>query len=329
MTLLAFLVAGILVLASLALLASHVFSRQVAAKVRSAMPPRGQLQAVPGGEIHYVEKGEGPPLLLIHGLSGNLYNFTYASFEPLTDHYRVIAIDRPGCGHSTRETDELARLPEQARLVAEFIQAKGLEKPLVVGHSLGGAVSLALALDHPERVGGLALISPLTALQTEAPAVFNGLKAPSPALRSTIAHTLAIPSMIRNGAKVVGTIFHPDAAPEDFRERGGGLLSLRPEAYYAASTDMHAVPLDIEALQARYGEINLPVGVLYGDQDAVLRYDLHTNALKDALPGIHVEIIEGGGHMPLVVHADRTLDFIRYMARSMDEDASTTQSEPA
>ena len=128
---------------------------------------------------------------------------------------------------------------------------------------------------------------------------------------------------------MVGTIFHPDPPPDDFRERGGGLLSLRPEAYYAASTDMHAVQLDIGEIQARYSELDLPIGVLYGDEDAVLQFDRHTSALTDILPDIHVEIIDGAGHMPLVVHAERTLDFVRHMAGSLAEKTARTQSETA
>lgn len=323
-----YILSGLLAAIGLGLLLTFLFTRQVASKIRTAMPPRGQMHAVEGGQIHAVEKGEGRPVLLIHGLSGNLHNFTYASFDPLADQFRVIAIDRPGCGHSARDSDDHARLPVQAAMIAEFIRGNELEKPLIVGHSLGGAVALALALDHRDLVGGLALISPLTAVQTEVPSVFNGLNMPVPALRSLIAHTLALPAMIRNGAKVVGTIFHPAAPPADFRERGGGLLALRPEAVYAASTDMHAVPLDLADLQARYGELDLPIGVLYGDQDKVLQHDLHIRALTGVLPDVHVEIIENGGHMPPVVDAERSLAFIREMARRSGVETAP-QAQPA
>lgn len=317
MTMVLWVLSGILAFFGVALLAGFLFTRQVAAKVRKGFPPIGKSQPVTGGEIHYVEKGEGSPILLIHGLSGSLHNFTYSMLDPLAEHHRVIAIDRPGCGHSSRDADESARLPEQARMVAEFIDTLGLERPLVVGHSLGGAVGLALALDYPEKVGGLALIAPLTAVQSEVPSVFNGIRAPVPVLRRLLAETLAVPGTIRNGARVVSAIFAPDPVPADFRERGGGLLALRPEAFYAASTDMHAVPLDIEAMVARYGELQLPMGVLYGDRDGVLQHDLHIQALTQPHPELYVEILEGVGHMPPVSHADESVAFVRSMiARS-------------
>jgi pimeloyl-ACP methyl ester carboxylesterase len=104
-------------------------------------PRKGKLTKVTGGSIHWMDEGTGPAVVMIHGLGGNLQNFTYALTPELTDTFRVIAIDRPGCGWSTREGAAQATLPEQARMIAEFIATEKLGKPLVVGHSLGGAIA--------------------------------------------------------------------------------------------------------------------------------------------------------------------------------------------
>lgn len=291
------------------------FTAMVAGKVSKAMKPVGAFQDVTGGRLHYVEKGEGPTLILIHGLGGNLHNFGYTMIDRLAKRYHVIAIDRPGCGHSERDSDDMARLPNQAAMIADFIRRKGLQKPLIVGHSLGGAISLRMAIDHPELLGGLAMLAPLTAIQESAPAVFNGLHAPNPAVRGLIANTFAVPASIRNGAAVVGTIFAPEPVPEDFRTRGGGLLSLRPVAFYAASTDMHAVPLDIAAQQDHYAQIKLPMGMLYGDDDAVLVADKHIEAIQSVQPDLHLVRMSGVGHMPLVTQPDTCEGFIDDMAK--------------
>ncbi|MBO6798421.1 alpha/beta hydrolase [Maricaulis sp.] len=305
---------ALLLIVMLVLIGFAGFSAYVSGKISKAMAPAGAFQEVEGGRIHYVEKGEGRPLLLIHGLGGNLHNFGYAMIDRLAERYHVIAIDRPGCGHSERDNDELARLPRQAEMIADFIRRKGIEKPLVIGHSLGGAISLRLAIDHPELVGGLAMLSPLTAVQESAPAVFGGLFAPNSALRGIIANTIAVPASIRNGAAVVETIFAPEPVPEDFRTRGGGLLSLRPVAYYAASTDMHAVPMDIGAQQDLYARISAPMGMLYGDDDAVLVADHHVAAIMAVQPELHLVRMGGVGHMPLVTQPDTCERFIDEMA---------------
>ena len=318
MTILVWILALLLAILAVLVGGLALFTRNVARKVEAAMPPPGRFTDLPDGRIHWVEFGEGaadkPVLLMIHGLSGNFYNFTYATTGPLAEAYRVIVVDRPGCGHSKRASDAQARIPEQARMLAAFIEAENLGRPLVIGHSLGGAVALSMALNHPDHVGGLALIAPLTREQDRSPDVFRGIDLSNPVLRRIVAHTVATPASIRNGPKVVQTIFAPNAAPDDFRDRGGGLLSLRPDAFYAASTDMQAVPLDIAAMSTRYEEIRCPVGMIYGDADQVLDPDWHIEPLKTALPGLHLEVLPDTGHMVQISEPEATDRFIRLMA---------------
>lgn len=305
---------GLIGLLAIAGIGLFVFSRSTAKKVEEALPPRGPVTRVSGGAIHAVKQGEGPPILFIHGLSGSLANFTHSTTGPLSADFTTIAIDRPGCGHSERDADEQARLPEQARLIAEFIEREGLEKPLIVGHSLGGAVALTLAMNHPDKVGALGLIAPLTAVQEGPPGVFAALNHPAPLQRKLIANTLAVPMGARNGPKALKLVFAPGEPPEDFSLRGGGLLNLRPKGFYAASTDMLAIPKDIEAISARYGEITAPIGMIYGDDDKVLHADTHIQAVLDAQPDMHLQRLPGVGHMVQFCRPDETEAFIRTMA---------------
>jgi len=303
---------GLALLAFLVLAAAGfwLFSNNVAQKVRESVPPNGDMIPVKGGVIHAVEAGEGPPIVMIHGLSGNVHNFLYSCVAPLAKTHRVIVIDRPGCGYSERDGTEQARLPEQARMIAEFLETRGIEKPLLVGHSLGGAVSLALALDYPDQVGGLALISPLAAAQDGRPGVFNMLGVANPTIRKLVSETIAIPLSIKNGAHIVAGIFAPDDVPIDFRLQGGGLLTLQPEAFFAASTDFNAVGLDLASQQARYGELSLPIGMLYGDEDKVLDPDTHISVVQKACPDMELVRLANTGHMPIVVETDKTVDFV-------------------
>lgn len=308
--------AVLVVLGGLALLVAALFTRSVARKVEAALPPAGRFTDVPGGRIHWVEKGEGEPVVLIHGLAGNLNNFGYGLIDNLARDFRVIAIDRPGCGWSRRDSDDGARIPEQARMIAAMLEAEGVGPAVLVGHSLGGAVSLALAQNHPERVRSLALVSALVQAPRATSEAFSGLQIGNPGLRRLVANTVAVPMSIRHADRTLAIVFGPDAVPADFRTRGGGMLGLRPDAFYAASTDLAAIPMDMDEITARLDRIQVPVGLFYGMDDQLLPAADQIAALRRALPEADVETVEHRGHMPIVTDPERVEAFVRRMAGS-------------
>jgi pimeloyl-ACP methyl ester carboxylesterase len=104
--------------------------------------------------LSYVETGSGPPMLLIHGLMTSAYSYRYVA-SALARQHRVIVLDLPGAGQSDAPRDLSQRPQDLAGVIAAFIEAMHLSRPYVVGNSLGGYVSLWLALLHPERVGRL------------------------------------------------------------------------------------------------------------------------------------------------------------------------------
>jgi len=291
-----------------------LFSLWTASRVEKALPPRGKFVDVPGARIHYLDSGAGPAIVMVHGLGGQSGNFAYGVVEKLADKFRVIVIDRPGAGYSTRESDASAPLGKQAKFVADFIRALGLEKPLLVGHSLGGAISLAVALDFPEAVGGLALVAPLTHVPPHVPEPFRPLEIESSLLRWILAWTVGVPMGILRGRKIVKMIFAPEAVPADFATRGGGLLTLRPSHFYTVSTDLVAADADLAGMPARYGSIGVPVGILYGTNDEVLDYCQNGEAMTKEVPGLRLKLVEGG-HMLPVTRPEATAEFIREEAR--------------
>lgn len=214
------------------------FSAFVARRVERSFPPRGQFIAVGGDRIHYTSRGEGPPIVFVHGLNGQIDNFSYLDMDALARRHRVVVLDRPGSGYSTRGRDSVATITGQAATVAAFMTALALDKPLVVGHSLGGAVALAVALDYPGMIRGVALIAPLSHHQDDPPASLRRLAIRSSLLRRAVAHTVAVPLTVFNGRAITRIVFGPDEAPADFGVKGGGLLALRPGSFYGASTDL-------------------------------------------------------------------------------------------
>ncbi|MBE7366846.1 alpha/beta fold hydrolase [Ramlibacter pallidus] len=315
MTVLNFL---LLLLFTLAVVALFTFF--LARRVTAAFPPRGQWLEVDGERLHYRSLGDGPPLVLVHGLAGESRNFDYLPLKELATRWRVVLVDRPGAGHSPRADAGKAGIAAQARLVAGFIRAMRFErKPLLVGHSLGGAIALSVALQEPEGIAGLALIAPLTHFQPHVPRPFRPMAIRTPWLRRLFAHTFSAPVAIANTPAAMAALFGPDRAPRDFAVRGGGLMTLRPSAFIAASEDMAAVEADLLPQQERYGEIRLPVHVLYGRGDRVLDWQAQGAALQAKLPAADLRVVDGG-HMLPVTAAAATAAWLDEAARAVHGD---------
>lgn len=282
-----------------------------ARSAESMVPPDGDFIDVPGGRLHYVDRGSGPPIVMLHGLLGQLRHFSYALTKRLERDYRLILVDRPGWGHST-VAGEHPGIAEQAAMIAALMRRLALEKPLVIGHSMGGAVALALALDHGAELGGVGLIAPLTRAVEDAHDVFRGLAVRSPALRSVLSWTVAVPMGTINAVETARQVFAPDVPPADFASRGGGALALRPMAYRAGSRELALGQDAVMEMAPRYGEIALPVGILYGRDDAILDPELHGRATAAVIPGATLDMIEGG-HMLPVARPDETEHWVRTM----------------
>lgn len=299
-----------------------VFSAWTARQVEKRLPPHGHFIEVDGAHIHYVDEGSGPPLVLIHGLAGQTRVFTHSLLDRLKSEYRVIILDRPGSGYSMRARGASATVNAQAETIAHFIDALGLERPLIVGHSLGGAIALSLALHHPERVGGLALLAPLTHVEEVIPPLFRGLAVRSPLMRGLVGWTSAIPLSIRNRDFVLDMAFGPQPVAVDYGTRGGGLLNLRPRSYINASRDLMAAMEDLVYMQERYQHLTIPVGMLFGTGDRLLDHVKHGKAMAAKITGLDLELIEGGGHMVPISSADQAVALIKRVANRV---ASSTE----
>ena len=291
--------------------ASHLKTRRLARKAEEMVPPVGKFQPVPGGVIHYVEMGpaDAPPLVLIHGLSGQLQHFTYALADLLAPDFRLIILDRPGCGYSTRDHDRLAILPEQAKMIQSFLDILKIEQPILCGHSLGGAIALAMALDAPEKIRGLALLAPLTHPIEEA-GVFKGLIVHSPFVRRVMAQTVAVPMAQRSAAEVLQQVFAPSPCPDDFPIQAGAVLGLRPKSFITASADATLGSGNIALQSARYAPaLKTPGAVLFGDQDTVL--DPQTNGSTMERFGLQCQMLPDQGHMLPICAPTQCNAFIR------------------
>ncbi|NWB84097.1 alpha/beta fold hydrolase [Pseudomonas gingeri] len=289
-------------------------SSRINRSIEAAVPAEGRFIEVGGEWIHYVDEGSGPALVMIHGLSGCGRNLTYALSPRLREQFRVITLDRPGSGYSSRHSGAEVDIPAQARLIAEFIGKLDLDRPLVLGHSLGGALALSLALDHPQSVSGLVLVAPLTHPQPLLPPVFLSLGVRPAFLRRWFARVLATPIGMLGRKALIRAVFAPEPAPTDFAERGGGLLGMRSDNFYCASSEIATVNNDLPDMVRRYPSLKLPVGLIYGSKDRVLNYRKQGESMLGKLPGLSLEIVEGAGHMLPVTAVEPVVELVRSIA---------------
>jgi pimeloyl-ACP methyl ester carboxylesterase len=301
--LVAFVVVGYFVLAT----------RLIAARAERQVPKAGKFVDIDGNRIHYVETGEGRPILFVHGLGGQLHHFRHPMF-PLLPGYRLISLDRPGSGYSVRAAGATARLPEQAQVIADFIKTLGLEKPLLVGHSLGGAVALTLALNHPGTISGIVTLAPVTHMEDEIRAEFKGLYITSKLKRWLIAQTTAVPASLKYAPQTLDFVFGPQKWPEDYILAGGGMLGLRPSHFYATSSDIVAIEKDLGGIESRYGEISMPAAMMFGTADRVLDYRRHGLPMREKIGGLDFELLDGHGHMLQFMASESVAEVIKRIA---------------
>jgi pimeloyl-ACP methyl ester carboxylesterase len=252
-----------------------------------AAPKPGRSIEVDGVRLHYVEAGEGPPLLLLHGLNGSTFGFRLLT-PYLTPHYRTIAIDLMGFGYSDRPQRRDYSLGAQARLVAGFLDALGIERASVLGHSLGGVVAMHLALEFPERVDRLILAS--SASDSETRRGLRSSRLVRPLLPVVAAFTvqnqrfrrMSLRSACYDPAFVTPELLDGYMAPTRVKGHLRALGSLMVDRRKDA-------PIDLSAIRQ-------PTLILWGSSDRWLPPS-HGRRLLTLVPNSQMAIIENAGHL--------------------------------
>ncbi|SEO27534.1 Pimeloyl-ACP methyl ester carboxylesterase [Salinihabitans flavidus] len=283
------------------------------ARAEASHPPEGRLLDVDGNKVHAVVRGSGPDLVLIHGSSGNLRDFTHRLTERLAPHFRVIAFDRPGLGYSDRIDRNGASIVQQARLLSLAAEQLGAETPIVLGHSYGGAVALAWAVHHPDRIAGLVPLS----------AASHPWDTPLDPYYRLTSHRwlgpLAIPLITawvdeNRVMRAMREVFAPQAPPEGYAAHFGPGLTLRRKSLRANALQRAGLLGEIEALHRRYPGIAVPTEILHGDADTTVGLDIHARPLVRAIPGATLTVLDGIGHMPHHAAQDDVMDALHRVA---------------
>jgi pimeloyl-ACP methyl ester carboxylesterase len=278
-------------------------AREAAAE--AAFPPSGAFVTVDGRRLHYEIKGEGPDLVLIHGASGSLRDLTFALRDQLSDRYRVIAVDRPGLGHS--DTLPETSLRAQALAIKAGVAQLGVTDPIVLGQSYGGAVALAWALEGGPRA--LILVgSPSLPWPGELDIWYRANTYPAGrALLIPLAAAFVPDSYVRSATAAV---FAPDPVPPGYDDHLGTALTLRRATLAANVAQVNALRAELVTMAPRYPELSLPIELIHGTADTIVPLHIHSDPLSRLLPNARLSVIDGAGHMPHHAHAATVIDAI-------------------
>ena len=271
------------------------------ARAQAAFPPLGQFVTVAGARLHLYQTGQGPDIVLIHGASGNMRDFTFDLVARLSDRYRVTVLDRPGLGYSDRLDRDGASIFEQADALVAAVAQLGVTKPLVLGHSYGGAVALAWATRHPDATAGLIVVSGAS----------NPWDAPLSTYYRVLSHPvgqwLAVPILTawvpdHVVTDTIAQIFAPQDTPQGYGEYIGAGLSLQRRALCENALQRASLLGEIQQMVPHYAALSLPVEILHGSVDTTVWPQIHAIPLSRQIAGANLVIMEGVGHSPH--HAD-------------------------
>jgi pimeloyl-ACP methyl ester carboxylesterase len=285
------------VLAAILAAAMFLFVLYRTRQTERANPPIGHFMDVDGVRLHYIERGQGQPLVLLHGNGTMIQDFDTSGLVDLaSSRYRVIVFDRPGYGYSARPRGGKSWNPKaQAHLVHKALQRLGIEQPIVVGHSWGTLVALSLALEYPAYVRSLVLLSgyyfPTVRLDVplfSLPAV--------PVLGDIVRYTISplLGRMMWPG--LLRIMFGPPAVPQRFGEFPVW-MALRPKQLRASAAESGLMIPSVFTLRSRYRELKMPLTIMAGADDRFVSANRHSARLHDALPQSDLRLVEGAGHM--------------------------------
>jgi pimeloyl-ACP methyl ester carboxylesterase len=250
-----------------------------------------------GARLHVVDRGSGPAVVLLHGLRGSTRDFEHSILDALAVRYRAVAVDRPGYGYSERPPGASGDSPlVQAELIHDALQQLSVERPIIVGHSMGAAVALAYAVKFPADTGAVVTLcghvlpfdgfggGPLAALAT------------TPLLGKALTATVLAPLGLLVAPTLLRHVFRPQRPPADYA-RAATRLALRPAAFVASSEDRRSMDGGLQQIYRDFPSIGTALVVVTGRADHVLS-PAESLSLHRLVPRSELIVLPSSGHMP-------------------------------
>ena len=250
---------------------------------------------VNGTRIAYLDAGGGPPVILIHGFGGSMWQWEYQQ-AALAPYYRVITPDIPGSGLSDKPNIDYTP-DELVVFFLGFMNALGIHKAVLVGNSMGAGLAIGTALAHPDRVDRLVLIGGLPKGVRE--------KLASPLFKRAIDTSVPV-WLIRFGNWLFGRWVTEDVLKEIIHDHGRLTPAViersvqnrkRPGLIRAVMATARSLPLWEQGFALRIGEISHPTLVIWGEQDKVFPPEVGRE-LHRTIQGASFALVPRAGHIP-------------------------------
>jgi pimeloyl-ACP methyl ester carboxylesterase len=270
-----------------------------------------KIVTVDGARLHFVIKGTGRPVVLIHGNPGSCQDWSRL-YGPLSSRYCAFAFDRPGHGHSDRPNHREITVDVQAQMLHTALKELDVEQPILVGHSWGGALALAYALEFQDDVAGLVLLAP--AVYESDDGVSFLTKLPAWPLVGDLVNFLFTPLVsawiVREDLQKA---FSPDPVPKHYLRH---VLAewTRPKKVKWYSVDDALLNSSLPKITPRYSEIRVPVAIVTGDSDLIVPAKENAYRLYEALPKSHLTVLPDTGHQIPFTMADAVVEAIDLIA---------------
>jgi pimeloyl-ACP methyl ester carboxylesterase len=295
-----------------------LFGKAYTRNFEARYPREGEIVIVDGLAIHYRRFGDpgGPPVLFIHGAASSSTDVGLAMGNAALRHGICLYVpDRPGLGHSQAFTRVANRLARHGELMAGFILALRLIRPVVIGHSYGGSIALKMALDHCDQIGA---VIPVAAPATPhvGPASWYNYVSDWPVIGAVLRLFVPVigPSMIEPA--MIKT-FAPQTEPDDYVARSGVLGLFRPSAFRENAADLARINRELEAIKPRYSQITLPMAIIASPDDQVVYTERHSGPLSQEARDTRLVMVCGGGHMPHYLDPDVIAEHARALAATV------------
>jgi pimeloyl-ACP methyl ester carboxylesterase len=322
----AFSMAAAMIVATLAVLA--LVTQAGVLWVQRAHPATGVMFGVAGASLHVVELGPrdaaGPAIVMLHGASSNLEAMRQPLGERLAKNHRVILIDRPGHGWSTRARLDDSTPEVQGRMIDEALARLGIGKAILVVHSWAGALGARMALDYPDRVAGLVMLAPVAYPWPGGVGRYNKILA-LPVIGQLLAYTITLPLgavLVEPGARGV---FFPQVMPEGYIRDTATMLLLRPREFLANAHDLVTLKAAVAEQASRYADIKAPVTIISGDgSDKTVSTHIHSQPLAATAPNAKLIVLPGVGHMVQNAAPDLVISEIEAMIGAITPSAAAT-----
>jgi pimeloyl-ACP methyl ester carboxylesterase len=294
----------LLLLAATYLLFDYAFPAQFTAAALGAERAAAGLQRkeVDAGGVHmvYLEGGQGPALLLVHGFGADKDNWTRVA-KYLTPHYRVIAPDLPGFGESAHQPAERSRVEDQVAYLAQFAAALGLKHFDLGGNSMGGWISAEYAAAHPEQVDSLWLLDP-AGVSSAKPSELIGIVRGGgrvPLIARSPEQYRELMSFV-----FVHTPFVPHAVLAELAQHQQDNADFAQKVFEQLAVDAPLEPL-VKGLAT-------PAYIVWGDHDRAVDPS-GAEVLHGLMPNSRVNIMPDMGHLPMLEAPKRTaLDYLAF-----------------